>query len=251
MKARVLTALLLAPIVLLALTAPGWMAVAVLAWILAVLGGWEIGAMTRSDSRISAAIAGILGLSMFGPGNSPETLLAWGGGLFVVGVLAARFASGVSALFATGWVVGPMYAVVALARNDVSDGWHWRVGLLGAVLAVWAGDIAAIFAGKAFGKRPLMPKVSPKKTVEGAVASLVATALVYFLVSRHPVDLAIGALVSVVAQSGDLFESAIKRRAGVKDSGSLLPGHGGIMDRIDSLLFAFGLMALTEIVRKL
>ena len=114
------------------------------------------------------------------------------------------------------------------------------------VLAVvWAGDSAAYFAGRSFGRRPLAPAISPRKTWEGAIANLAGSVAVALVFSRWlrlpapPMYLVNAALlVSVVGQLGDLFESALKRGAGVKDSGSLLPGHGGIWDRIDALIFA-------------
>jgi|ERR1041384_1679062 phosphatidate cytidylyltransferase len=133
------------------------------------------------------------------------------------------------------------------------------------LFSVWAGDIAAYYVGRNFGRYKLAPAVSPNKSWEGAIASVVASIGVAFLVfhygrsitewfsftgmflwdapgPRFPVNpihtLIVGALANVAAQCGDLFESALKRGAGVKDSGALLPGHGGILDRIDALLFA-------------
>lgn len=119
---------------------------------------------------------------------------------------------------------------------------HW---LLFALLVNWAGDTGAYFAGRAFGKHKLAPVVSPKKTWEGAVASVVASVVVaggYVLKlipdvpAVHVVVLAI--LANIAGQLGDLVESTMKRGAGVKDSGAILPGHGGFLDRVDSTLFA-------------
>ena len=113
--------------------------------------------------------------------------------------------------------------------------------LLSSAIPIWAGDTAAIFAGKAFGKHKLAPSISPNKTWEGSVANLLAAvgaaaALGYFL--KYPMDkmLLLGVSCGVIGQLGDLFESYLKRQAGVKDSGNLLPGHGGVFDRLDSLL---------------
>lgn len=130
------------------------------------------------------------------------------------------------------------------------------------LFTVWAGDIAAYYAGKTFGRHKLAPVVSPNKTWEGAIASLLVSFVVVFLVLRFhrqlaalfvphwtlytppetdatlPRVLTLGLITNVAAQFGDLFESAIKRGAQVKDSGSILPGHGGVLDRIDALLFA-------------
>ncbi len=111
------------------------------------------------------------------------------------------------------------------------------------VLAVtWSGETAAYFAGRRFGRRPLAPRLSPGKTVEGGVAQLIASVVVALasapLVPLLPVEAAaLGMLLGVVGQVGDLSESFLKRSAGAKDAGHLIPGHGGLLDRLDSLLF--------------
>jgi len=117
------------------------------------------------------------------------------------------------------------------------------------MVITWASDIGAYFTGRAIGGRKLIPSVSPGKTVSGAVGGLVASMLVSWLYARYvlvPIAslgftpwgaLLFGAIISVAAQVGDLFESLIKREAGVKDSSRILPGHGGILDRFDSLIF--------------
>ena len=123
--------------------------------------------------------------------------------------------------------------------------------LLLPVLVTWASDIGAYTVGRTMGRHKLIPSISPAKTVEGAIGGLVASMLVAAVYTRyvlHPTAhlgfraapfgaLAFGALVSVAAQIGDLTESLLKREAGVKDSSHLLPGHGGVLDRVDSLLF--------------
>jgi phosphatidate cytidylyltransferase len=136
------------------------------------------------------------------------------------------------------------------------------------LFSVWAGDVAAYYVGRSIGKHKLAPVVSPNKSWEGAIASIVASVVTAILVIHfrfqiaeafksywmksgeswtfyHPIRRSLlghatilGILTNVAAQFGDLFESALKRGAGVKDSGTLLPGHGGILDRIDALLFA-------------
>jgi len=107
---------------------------------------------------------------------------------------------------------------------------------------VWTADSAAYFTGRAFGRRKLAPAISPGKSIEGVLGALVATAALAaaFWSWRSPLFglpgfLALSVLVAVVSVTGDLFESLIKRRRGVKDSGRILPGHGGVLDRIDSL----------------
>jgi phosphatidate cytidylyltransferase len=113
--------------------------------------------------------------------------------------------------------------------------------LLFACGITWAGDTVAYFVGSAFGKHSLAPKLSPKKTWEGSIGGMIASLAVAYAFSywiKIPVGhlLAMGAIGNVVGQMGDLLESAYKRSAGVKDSGGLLPGHGGILDRIDALM---------------
>ena len=114
---------------------------------------------------------------------------------------------------------------------------------------MWAGDTFAYFAGKAFGRMPMAPRLSPKKTWEGAFANLLGSLLVGIAFARWmQVDattmLIIAALANVAGQAGDLIKSAYKRGAAVKDSGSLLPGHGGLLDRVDSSLFALPVLYL-------
>lgn len=123
---------------------------------------------------------------------------------------------------------------------SLPGGEHWV--LLG-ILAVAAGDTCAYFVGRAIGKRPLSPRFSPKKTVEGAVGGLVASVVCatgYAAVFLPGVPawyaLVAAAVLGLVGQAGDLFESMLKRAAGVKDSGALLPGHGGLLDRADGII---------------
>jgi phosphatidate cytidylyltransferase len=113
--------------------------------------------------------------------------------------------------------------------------------LLFALTLTWAADTAAYFAGRAFGKHPLAPHISPKKTWEGSLASMIGSLLVayafsYWIKIPLPHLFAMAALGNIAGQMGDLLESAYKRSAGVKDSGGLLPGHGGVLDRIDALI---------------
>ena len=163
--------------------------------------------------------------------------------------------------------VGASLASIVLVRS----GSNGALFLLVLMLLVWAGDIAAYYVGRAIGKNKLAPRISPGKTWEGAIASAIGATLVALLLlhnlqviydffarihliyptsgtvlstmtaSLTPVSIAIAfaVCVNVAAQFGDLAESMLKRGAGLKDSGALLPGHGGVLDRIDALLFAF------------
>ncbi len=132
-----------------------------------------------------------------------------------------------------------------------------RYAILLLFAVIWVGDTAAYYGGRAFGRHPLAPKLSPKKTIEGAAAGLIgslAAAVAWGLIQMRYPDryadaspyigwnwtnlLLVSTVTAVAGQMGDLAESALKRSAGVKDSSSILPGHGGILDRLDSLFFA-------------
>ena len=145
------------------------------------------------------------------------------------------------------WVLGGLfYAAIAslppgMLRGDDAAG----LAALGLIIAVvWPTDIFAYFTGRSIGGPKLMPRVSPKKTISGAVGGLVAGVVFAVLFAEWVADSAglfivvLAALLSVFGQAGDLYESWNKRRFGVKDSGRLIPGHGGLMDRIDGLIIA-------------
>ncbi len=154
-------------------------------------------------------------------------------------------------LFGLIYIAYPLTLVPLLWKSE--DG---PALVLFLMVCVWAGDIAALYFGRAFGKRKLVPRLSPGKTWVGSVASIVASVLVAALIVyiadaltargntilhiSEPLwqSLVLAAILNIAAQLGDLLESAIKRGAGVKDSGTMLPGHGGILDRIDALLLA-------------
>jgi len=131
----------------------------------------------------------------------------------------------------------------ALLLRDIDE--HGVLAVYTVLLAVWAGDAAAYFVGRLIGRHKLAPTVSPGKSWEGLIAGTVATVAVTF-VAVYEQDfltisesLVLGVVIAIVAPLGDLFESALKRDADVKDSGRLLAGHGGVLDRIDALLFAW------------
>ena len=137
------------------------------------------------------------------------------------------------------FVVLPFSAVVRLHGVDVLG----RDLLLFTLVLVWAGDTASYFVGRAMGRWKMAPQISPNKTWEGAIANFLVSLLVAAVFGRWsqipPAHLlAMGATASVTGQIGDLLESACKRSAGVKDSGAMLPGHGGMLDRIDALILA-------------
>lgn len=138
-----------------------------------------------------------------------------------------------------GYLLSFYIALYFLHRPDPN---HLGFGAVITVLgAIWVGDTVAMVAGTLIGRHPFFPRISPRKTVEGAVAELVATSLFFGLVGPlwnigFPHSVILGLLIGVFAEIGDLVESQIKRSAGVKDASHLIPGHGGVLDRIDSVL---------------
>ncbi|MEP6643462.1 MAG: phosphatidate cytidylyltransferase [Acidobacteriaceae bacterium] len=175
--------------------------------------------------------------------------------------LSTAFPAALTSAFAFVYVALPLGFLVQLREQ-----WSGAFLILYLLLLVWAGDIFAYFVGRSLGRHLMSPRISPKKTWEGAFASLLASLVVgmllykyafpistallnahliqqrdgYFALEKPPLwpTMLLSAAINVAAQFGDLVESLIKRGAGVKDSGALLPGHGGMLDRIDALLFA-------------
>lgn len=175
--------------------------------------------------------------------------------------LASGFPAARVSVFAFVFIALPMACVVQLREQ-----WQGAMMLLYLLLLVWAGDIFAYFIGKPFGRHRMSPRISPHKTWEGSLASVAASVIVGVLLFQAAVPLSsqllrvglierkdgvfsasqfslvqvivISIVLNVAAQLGDLVESLVKRGAGVKDSGAILPGHGGMLDRIDALLFA-------------
>lgn len=147
-------------------------------------------------------------------------------------------------------LLGAVYISVAMAALL-----YLRMENLNILLAlfaiVWTGDIAAYFAGKRYGRHKIAPAISPGKSWEGLAASILASAIMGALLGHSaPLPHALlGAVLAVIGLGGDLFESALKRRAGVKDSGTLIPGHGGLFDRVDALLPCAIVAALALYIR--
>lgn len=253
LKARVLTALALLGALLLALfhlPEKGWALV-----VAAMVGvaGWEWGGLAGFQPSLRASYGAALGFVLFllSLGGIESAAGAW----ILYGVACVFWLAVAPAWLARKWrlanpaagagvgalvLLPPAVAMLQLRAES-------PLLLLGVLAAVWVADIAAYFSGRAFGRHKLAPEISPGKTWEGAVGAVVGVVIYYFLLAAAfgvaPGRLGDGVFLTVavltfftaMSISGDLFESLLKRQAGVKDSGQILPGHGGILDRIDSL----------------
>ncbi|NYZ62605.1 phosphatidate cytidylyltransferase [Luteimonas deserti] len=273
-RTRILAALLMAPVAIAAvlmLNTP-WMAAVSAIVFLAALWEW----LRLSDVEDTLARSALLVLNLL-----LMVAIVWasatGGGslvllkmLAMVGVawwLAAMlwlrhydFASAPDArsrivkLMAGTLAVIPAWAALCVIHAS-EDGGHGNRWLLLALAIVWATDTGAYFAGRRFGRRKLAPRISPNKTVEGLMGGVAAGVLVAVAfaplagatVAQLPLVALVAVLTVLASVVGDLFESLLKRHAGAKDSGTLIPGHGGVLDRIDSVLAALPVFAFGKI----
>lgn len=248
---RVVAALVLAPLTIAIAWLGGWIWACVVIAAAALLYFEWLMIIGRSDNRLIAAV-GIAALALSGIclmlRRADLAFAVIAAGL----VLAAAVARG-----QRGWVVGGLvYAAAALiatilVRRDVDFGF---IGLMFVLLVVWVTDIGGYFAGRGIGGPKLWPRVSPKKTWAGAIGGLVlglVIALGFALLGFGKMGplLLLGAVLSIVSQLGDLFESAVKRRFDVKDSSHIIPGHGGLLDRLDGFVAAIVFAALIGFTR--
>ena len=264
LERRTGTALVYGVVVLAALFAPS-PTFAVLVGVLAVLAYLELRALFRYRSYqpwlVGVVFVGLFIIAhLFGAG-SPSELTVWT--LLVI----ALFGAVAIAVFLEQGIRGrPLPAVLGavftlggslylgyffgflielwLATDAATRGWLGTlpVWLLLALVPTWAADVAAYIVGARIGRRKIAPRISPGKTWEGTLAGIAAAAVVVLLIAssagiKTGPTLLLAILVGPVGFASDLLESAIKRAAGAKDSGTLLPGHGGVLDRIDSLIF--------------
>jgi phosphatidate cytidylyltransferase len=277
---RILTALVLIPIVLaLVFLEPRWQVFFILATAaVALLAAWEFMGLAEKSGAKAPRIAVLVAILALFLGNYqwPDLTTTIFGFLSLALLVYCTFSrpvesvmpdavTSVFTLFYTG------FTLISLpALREEANGPSLVAFLL---CVVWAGDIAALYIGRLWGRHKLAPKISPGKSWEGAVASVVGSVLVSagLLGLAHtlsvqwdsarlsyPLDpdlgiwywLGLAVLVNIAAQVGDLAESALKRSAGVKDSGSLLPGHGGVLDRIDALLLAAPVLWFAQIIHQ-
>jgi len=240
---RAATALVLAPIALATIALGKWAILLVLLIVIAV-AAYELSRALEPLPFLAAFGAGAFPLLLSIPYHQTGILAGAMAGLpWALLWLAARpetrtLRAVLAALLMSLWVGAPL-AHLGL----FPDTRYGVVLILIAVVGPWISDSGAYFAGRFFGRHLLFPSLSPKKTVEGGLGGLLLTVLVvapvaYLLLDFGlPKSLLIGAVVSVASQAGDLFESSLKRILDVKDLGTFLPGHGGVLDRVDSLLF--------------
>ncbi len=251
MRDRVITALVLAPTVLAILFLSSPWPLICLGALVAILCALEANVLLPSASKVQpTAYLGFPAAVYLSLTNTPTSLTSAAlivsallGILCVYLVASGKTKNPIVREAGALWFTAPLAACVVLhGMGAGSNLWSIKSPLLLALLPVWAGDVAGILAGRAFGKHLLAPTLSPKKTVEGGVANLVAagaTGAIFgpLIGLTLGTSIACGIVAGLLGQVGDLFESWVKRRANKKDSGTLLPGHGGILDRIDSLLF--------------
>ena len=255
-KTRVLTAVVLLPLLwALVHLAPSW-AFALLVAVALLLGMREAFAMARARGGQPLDLFGyllglVLAIKMWSPALLPigswVPFVIMAIGIPIAAMAFRRGPEAVQSAFTETampllWVALPAVYLIALREIDRLDG---RFMLYLLFMCVMFSDTAAFFCGRAWGRRRLAPTLSPKKSWEGAIAGLLASvgavALVrwLWLPQLQVIDIfGIGLLVGTAGILGDLSESVMKRAAGVKDSSALIPGHGGMLDRIDSLLFA-------------
>lgn len=274
---RVLTAAVLIPLVLVLVFLPPhwrWLLVAATTAV-SCLAAWEYLGIARrmgpQSPRIAMIVATIVLFAAWWQWQDPDKFLPIFGILCLTLLMYCTFISPIdrvlpdaaNAVFCLMYTGFTMIAIPAL--REQTNGSSLLVFLL---CVVWAGDSTALYVGRALGRHKLAPEISPNKTWEGAIGSILGSLLITaglleladYLARWNSAALSfsdegwgywlgMAVLVNIAGQVGDLAESALKRSAGVKDSGSLLPGHGGILDRIDALLLAAPALWYAQLIR--
>lgn len=280
LKQRIVTALIIAPLAIAAIFFLSLQNFAAALMVIMAIGAWEWGPLMGFDSnrrRAAFAFALMVVISTLWLFLPPDQLWTLTGQLnpiamYVLYASAAWWSLCLIMIFgypkySAFWTshrsIRGLFGIITLAPTWLAflilrsneymlSEFHGTYLILFLFAFVWSADIGAYFAGKRFGKHKLMPKVSPGKTIEGFIGGVIAAAIVAVIAgviynwSSEQITLAIGLglVISTVSVVGDLTESMLKRQAGVKDSGSILPGHGGILDRIDSLTATAPIFAL-------
>ncbi|MDG3088865.1 phosphatidate cytidylyltransferase [Vibrio hannami] len=275
MKQRIITALILAPLAVLAIFELSFPYFLLVLAAVTVIGFWEWAQFTGSKSRYLAMIPTLIAFAVSYiviPSDIMSMNIVATEHLFmlVIATIWWIVASGLAItyprstvtwedsklsrqLFGMLTLIPFFWSIVLLRAQDISANPYYGGKLvLFVCLIVWAADSGAYFAGKSFGKRKMAPKVSPNKTIEGLLGGIV-TAFIVGLGANHFFELSfsstgtmmlIMAVTVVISVLGDLVESMFKRVAGIKDSSNIIPGHGGMLDRIDSLTAAFPVFTL-------
>ncbi|EHN70403.1 phosphatidate cytidylyltransferase [Aliivibrio fischeri] len=274
MKQRIITALILAPLVIAGIFMLPMQGFLIAITAITLVGFWEWTQFTESKSRYLAIIpsVAVLAASLFFlptstleltiPSNEHQIIL-------LVGFTWWLIASGLVLTFPNskklwhsnlplkhifGWLTMiPFLWSILLLRADhyMLDSYYGAKLVLLVCLLVWAADSGAYFAGKSFGKRKMSPAVSPNKTIEGLIGGVITAIIIgwgaasAFNIQFESTSSMLGIFIATIIISvlGDLVESMFKRASGIKDSGTIIPGHGGILDRIDSLTAAFPVFA--------
>jgi phosphatidate cytidylyltransferase len=247
---RVVAALVLAPIAIAIAYAGGWFWLGLVT--LAAIGlyvEWLTIVGARTPRVMAAGIVTLFGAAVWlGIGRIGATYVIVALGIIVAALLSPH---------RRGWAaLGGCYAFAALIASVAVrlDQTYGFTALMLVLLIVWVTDIGGYFAGRGLGGPKLWPRVSPKKTWAGAIGGFVASLFVaagfaaFGLGKTGPLVL-LGAVLSVASQLGDLFESAVKRRFGVKDSSHIIPGHGGLLDRLDGFVAAVVVAAIFGFLR--
>lgn len=267
MRQRILTAILAIPLVLLPVIATPLWSVIGASFLILFLAHGEI---RKFGDKAAFPIPIFASLSLLASGLFLDRIPDWSVLVaFVIGIIGSllwirlpkdaphwqRFLQ--AEWISTGWIVTTLVAFIFVHRDgNLTIPLDFRTPILFGFIPIWLGDTTAMIVGKKFGKHKLWAEVSPGKTWEGALANLFANILGAYglaMLTGMPTNmgLAIGAATGILGQIGDLFESWLKRTADLKDSGTLFPGHGGLLDRYDSLGFsAIAILAIFKLFGK-